>query len=112
MSDILKKVLSNLGPLPAGLNNLSEENLKNLPKELVNQLLSNARNTKDDFMNALAKGISDYLQKLDLDKEIAKILDNYELDFQINLKFKKRSKESLSKVEEAGIASGTVKDEE
>lgn len=65
-----------------------------LPKDIVGGLLENARNTKTEFVAGVKNELKTYLDKIDLGKEVDKIVEKY--DFQINatisLKKKKKSK--------------------
>ncbi len=65
-----------------------------LPKDIVGGLLENARNTKTEFVAGVKNELKTYLDKIDLGKEVDKIVEKY--DFQINatisLKKKKKAK--------------------
>lgn len=105
LSDIFKKVV-NTGISAAFM---TEDAVKNiiqdlpLPKELANGLLSNAKNTKDEFINSVKSELKGYLNKIDVSKEIDRIAEKY--DFEINAKItlvpknKKKSK-AVQKTEE------------
>jgi hypothetical protein len=92
ISDILKKVV-NTG---IGAAFMTEEALKNvigdlpLPKDIVNGLLQNAKQTKEDFISSVKNELSTYLNKIDLSKEVDRILDNY--DLEVTVKFKRKKK--------------------
>lgn len=65
-----------------------------LPKDIVGGLVENARNTKTEFVAGVKNELKTYLDKIDITKEIDKLVDKY--DFQINatisLKKKKKAK--------------------
>lgn len=92
ISDILKKVV-NTG---IGAAFMTEEALKNvigdlpLPKDIVNGLLQNAKQTKEDFISSVKNELSTYLNKIDLSKEVDRILDHY--DLEVTVKFKRKKK--------------------
>src|SRR6478672_9872322 len=84
LGDILKKVLTT-GVTAAFM---TEETIRAavkdlpLPKEIVGGLVENAKNTKTEFVAGVKNELKTYLDKIDLSKEIDKIVDKY--DFQIN----------------------------
>jgi hypothetical protein len=96
IGDLLKKVLTT-GVTAAFM---TEEGVRAvlkdlpLPKDMVSSLVDNAKNTKTEFVSSVKNELKSYLDKIDLTKEIDKIVDKY--DFQINatisLKKKKKSK--------------------
>ena len=65
-----------------------------LPKDMVGSLVENARHTKTEFVSSVKNELKSYLDKIDISKEIDKIVEKY--DFQINatisLKKKKKGK--------------------
>lgn len=93
---ILKKVLTT-GVTAAFMTEESVRALLKdvpLPKDIVGGLLENAKNTKTEFVAGVKNELKMYLDKIDLGKEIDKIVEKY--DFQINatisLKKKKKAK--------------------
>ncbi len=94
ISDIFKKVI-NTGVSAAFM---TEDKVKELiqdlplPKEMVNGLLANAKNTKDDFITSVKGELKSYLDKIDISKEIDRVLDNYDLDINATIKFNKKKK--------------------
>jgi len=93
ISDIFKKVVST--GISAAF--MTEDTVKGilhdlpLPKEMVNGLLQNAKNTKDDFIHSVKNELKSYLDKIDISKEIDRVLDNYDLDISATIKFNKKS---------------------
>ena len=65
-----------------------------LPKDIVGSLLENAKNTKTEFVLGVKNELKSYLDKIDLSKEIEKIVDKYDFEVKatISLKRKKKSK--------------------
>jgi hypothetical protein len=65
-----------------------------LPKEIVGGLVDNARNTKTEFIAGVKNELKSYLDKIDLSKEIDKIVDKYDFEVKatISLKRKKKAK--------------------
>lgn len=93
---ILKKVLTT-GVTAAFMTEESVRALLKdvpLPKDIVGGLVENAKNTKTEFVAGVKNELKTYLDKIDITKEIDKIVEKY--DFQINatisLKKKKKAK--------------------
>ncbi len=65
-----------------------------LPKEIVGGLVENAKNTKTEFIAGVKNELKTYLDKIDLSKEIDKILEKYDFEVKatISLKRKKKAK--------------------
>jgi len=65
-----------------------------LPKDIVGSLVENAKNTKTEFVSGVKNELKSYLDKIDLSKEIEKIVDKYDFEVKatISLKRKKKSK--------------------
>jgi hypothetical protein len=65
-----------------------------LPKDIVGSLLENAKNTKTEFVSGVKNELKSYLDKIDLSKEIEKIVDKYDFEVKatISLKRKKKTK--------------------
>ncbi|MAX66135.1 MAG: hypothetical protein QF441_10770 [Bacteriovoracaceae bacterium] len=97
LSDIFKKVMN------TGINAafMTEDTVKNIiqdlpiPKEIVNGLLQNARNSKDEFIKSVKTELRERLNKIDVSKEVDRIIENY--DFEINAKIKLTPKEKKPK---------------
>ena len=95
IGDILKKVVST----GIGAFFLTEEalksalNEKSLPKDIMQNLLQNAKGIRDEVFKQVKTEMQGYLNKVDLTKEIGKILENYDLDVQAKVKFTKRKKD-------------------
>jgi hypothetical protein len=68
-----------------------------LPKDIVGSLLENAKNTKTEFVSGVKNELKSYLDKIDLSKEIEKIVDKYDFEVKATISLKKKKK---SKIEE------------
>lgn len=96
VGDILKKVVS------TGINAafMTEESvrvlLKDLPisKEIINSLVENARNSKQEFVLAIKNELRGYLDKIKVEDEIQKVIDNYDIEFTAKVSFKKKNKKN------------------
>ena len=95
LGDFVKKVVST----GIGAFFLTEEALKsalsekNIPKDMVQNLLQNAKGLKDEVFKQVKNELGGYLNKIDISKEMGKILENYDLDVQAKIKFSKRKKD-------------------
>jgi hypothetical protein len=93
---ILKKVLTT-GVSAAFMTEESVRSLLKdvpLPKDIVGSLVENAKNTKTEFISGVKNELKSYLDKIDLTREIDKIVDKYDFEVKatISLKKKKKSK--------------------
>lgn len=95
IGDFVKKVVST----GIGAFFLTEEALKsamqekNLPLDLMQNLLQNAKGLRDEVFKQIKNELGGYLDKIDVSKEVGKILENYDLDVQAKIKFTKRKKD-------------------
>ncbi len=102
ISDIFKKVVST--GISAAFT--TEDTVKNiiqdlpLPKEMAQGLLANAKQTKEEFVSGVKNELKTYLDKIDLTKEIDRVLENYDLEVKANIKFNKKKKSAKSKKQE------------
>ena len=99
ITDILKKVV-NTGISAAFMTEDAVKGILQdlpLPKEMINGLLHNAKNTKDEFIGSVKNELKTYLNKIDLSKEIDRVLENYDLQINANIKFHKKKKSPSSK---------------
>lgn len=96
LGDIFKKVLTT-GVTAAFM---TEEGIRTvlkdlpLPKDMVTGLIENAKSTKTEFVAGVKNELKSYLDKIDLSKEIDKIVEKYDFEVKatISLKRKKKSK--------------------
>lgn len=108
VTDILKKIM-NTG---MGAAFMTEDVVKgllsevSLPKELLQNLLQGAKSTKKEFLSSVKTGVYDYLQQVDIHKEVEKILEKYDIEVQAKFTFKKKkssaSPSNLHKRKEQG----------
>lgn len=95
IGDFVKKVVST----GIGAFFLTEEALKtaiqekNLPLDIVQNLFQNAKGLRDEVFKQVKQELGGYLDKIDVSKEVGKILENYDLDVQAKIKFTKRKKD-------------------
>ncbi|MFT6633533.1 MAG: hypothetical protein ACJAS4_003504 [Bacteriovoracaceae bacterium] len=97
ISDIFKKVV-NTGISAAFMTEDAVKNIINdlpLPKEIANGLVQNAKNTKDEFITSVKGELKEYLNKVDLSKEVDRIIEKY--DFEVNAKIKLTPKKTTKK---------------
>jgi hypothetical protein len=95
IGDIFKKVLTT-GVTAAfmteeGIRSLLKDG--SLPKEMVGNLLENAKNTKSEFVNSVKNELKSYLDKIDLSKEIDKIVEKYDFEIKATISLKKKNKD-------------------
>lgn len=94
LGDIFKKVVST--GISAAF--MTEDAVKNiihdlpLPKEMVNGLLQNAKNTKTEFIASVKGELKDYLGKIDLSKEVDRIIENYDIEVNAKVKLTPKNK--------------------
>ncbi len=90
--DALKKIITS----GIGAAEVTEELARKVisdvhfPKEIINHLLENAKGTKEEFINQLRKVIAEQISSIDFRKEWDRVLENYELDIQMKVNFKKK----------------------
>jgi hypothetical protein len=92
IGDILKRVV-NTGVSAAFMTEEAvRKNLKDLPlpKDAVNNLLKNAKSTKEEFIQSVKNELKSYLDDIDLSKEIDRVLENYDFDIQAKISAKKK----------------------
>lgn len=63
-----------------------------LPKDIVGGLVENARNTKTEFVSGVKNELKTYLNKIDLSKEIDKVLDKYDFEVKATISLKRKKK--------------------
>lgn len=94
LTDIFKKVI-NTGVSAAFMTEDAVKGILQdlpLPKEMVNGLLQNAKNTKDDFISSVKTELKSYLDRIDISKEIDRVLENYDLELNATVKFNRKKK--------------------
>lgn len=102
LGDLLKKVLTT-GVTAAFM---TEEGVRTvlkdlpLPKDMVGSLVENAKNTKTEFVSSVKNELKSYLDKIDLTKEIDKIVEKYDFEIKATVSLKKKKKGKGSEVDE------------
>lgn len=92
ISEVIKKVVS----IGVGAAFMTEDAVKKvlgdlpLPKEIVSGLLKNAQSVKDDFVQSVRAELAEHLSKVDPKKLLEEVLNNYDVDVQATVKFKKK----------------------
>lgn len=96
ISDLAKKVIS----VGVGAAFMTEEAVKStladlsLPKDVLSGLISQAKEGKKDFVDNIKSEFKSYLNKVDLTKEIDKVLEKYDIEVNAKLSFKRKDDES------------------
>ena len=94
LGDIFKKVL-NTGISAAFMTEDAVKNILHdlpLPKEMVNGLLQNAKQTKTEFITSVKTELKDYLSKVDLSKEVDRIIKEYDIEVNAKIKLTPKNK--------------------
>ena len=96
LGDMFKKIAS----VGMGAAFMTEESIRgvlhDLPvsKEIISGLVQNAKGAKEDFTKGLREEFSKYLSKLDKESLIDYLVENYDVEVNASLKFKKKEKAS------------------
>lgn len=61
-------------------------------EESVRALLDNAKNTKTEFVSSVKNEIKSYLDRIDVSKEIDKIVEKYDFEVKATISLKKKKK--------------------
>lgn len=99
LGDLFKKVLTT-GVTAAFM---TEEGVRALlkdvplPKDIVGSLVDNAKSTKTEFVASVKNELKTYLDKIDLGKEIDKIVEKYDFEVKATISLKKKEKEKSRK---------------
>lgn len=94
LGDLLKKVLTT-GVTAAFM---TEEGVRAvmkdlpLPKDMVSGLIENAKHTKSEFVSSVKNELKSYLDKIDLSKEIDKIVEKYDFEIKATISLKRKKK--------------------
>ncbi|MCB9091575.1 MAG: hypothetical protein H6621_08930 [Halobacteriovoraceae bacterium] len=92
LSDLLKKAVST----GIGAAFMTEDMIRSAwsdiaNKDSLNSLIQNAKNSRDEFLGSIKSEIKSYLSHIDLEKEIDRILENYDIEVNANVSFKKKN---------------------
>jgi myosin-crossreactive antigen len=52
----------------------------------------NAKNTKTEFLGSIKNELKTYLDKIDVSKEIDRVIENYDVEVNAKVSFKKKKK--------------------
>ena len=63
-----------------------------LPKDMVASLVDNAKSTKTEFVSSVKNELKTYLDKIDLSKELDKIVEKYDFQISATISLKKKKK--------------------
>ena len=94
LGDIFKKVLTT-GVTAAFM---TEEGVRAvlkdlpLPKDMVGSLVENAKHTKSELVSSVKNELKSYLNKIDLSKEVDKIIEKYDFEVKATISLKKKKK--------------------
>ncbi|EQC51404.1 hypothetical protein [Bacteriovorax sp. DB6_IX] len=92
LGDVIKKVVS----IGVGAAFMTEESVKNilgdlpLPKDIVNGLLQNAKNSKEEFITSMKEEVGNHLSKVDPKKLLEEVLQEYDVEVNAKFSFKKK----------------------
>lgn len=91
---ILKKVLTTGVTAAFMTEEAARSVLKDLPlpKDMVSGLIDNAKNTKTEFVAGVKNELKTYLDKIDISKEIDKIVEKYDFEIKATISLKKKKK--------------------
>jgi hypothetical protein len=95
LGDLFKKVLTT-GVTAAFMTEESVRALLKdvpLPKDIVSGLVDNAKNTKTEFVAGVKNELKSYLDKIDLSREIDKIVEKYDFEIKATISLKKKKKD-------------------
>jgi hypothetical protein len=94
IGDIFKKVLTT-GVTAAFMTEESVRALLKdvpLPKDIVGGLVENAKNTKTEFVAQVKNELKSFLDKIDIGKEIDKIVEKYDFEVHATISLKRKNK--------------------
>lgn len=96
LGDLFKKVV-NTGLAAAFMTEDAVKNITKdlpLPKEIVNSLVQNAKNSKDEFVGSVKTEVKSFLERIDIQKEIDRIIEDHDIEINAKIKFTKKKKKS------------------
>jgi hypothetical protein len=100
LTDILKKAVST--GISAAF--MTEDAVKGilsdlpLPKELASGLLANAKESKEEFVNGIKNELKNYLNKIDISKEIDRVIEKYDFEISAKISLSKKDKTKKEKL--------------
>ena len=96
LSDLVKRAVST----GLGAAFMAEDAIKSklqdlpVPKDVIEGLVKNAKSTKEEFVGTLKTEVKNFLNRVDITKEIDRVLENYDLDISANISFKKKKEKN------------------
>lgn len=93
ISEVIKRVVS----IGIGAAFMTEDTVKNiisdlpLPKQIITGLLQNAKNSKEEFLANVREELKGQFSKMDPTKLVSEILENYDIEVNAKLNFKKKN---------------------
>lgn len=99
LAEVIKKVVS----IGVGAAFMTEDAVKAvltdlpLPKDIVTGLVANAKNAKSDFLTSMKEEVKNFLAKIDVTKVAEEIIENYDMEVQAKVSFKRKKNEGTSK---------------
>lgn len=61
-----------------------------LPKELLEKILQNAKNSKEEVVDRVGKVVDEFLHHIDWRKELDRVLDNYDVEMRASFRLRKK----------------------
>ncbi|MFZ8933128.1 MAG: hypothetical protein ACO20H_11600 [Bacteriovoracaceae bacterium] len=92
LGDVIKRVVS----IGIGAAFMTEDTVKSiisdlpLPKQIVTGLLQNAKNAKEEFLGNVRDELKSQFSKMDPAKLVSEVLENYDIEVNAKLNFKKK----------------------
>lgn len=93
LSELIKKVVTT----GVGAAFMTEDAIRKhvgelpLPSEIVQNIIKNANQSKTELMQSIRKEFASYLERANFSKEVDRILENYDIELQATIQFKKRN---------------------
>ncbi len=97
--DMFKKVV-NTGIAAAFMTEDAVKNMAKdlpLPKEMVTGLVQNAKNSKDEFIGSVKTEVRSFLERIDIQKEIDRVIADHDIEINAKIKFNKKPKKKSAK---------------
>ncbi len=73
-----------------------------LPKDIITGLVQNAKASKEEFLSSVKGEVKGLISKIDISKEVEKVLDRY--DFEVNAKISLTKKMDEKDADKKGSA--------
>lgn len=99
LGDMFKKVV-NTGLAAAFMTEDAVKNITKelpLPKDMVNSLVQNAKSSKDEFVTSVKSEVKSFLERIDIQKEIDRVIEDHDIEINAKIKFVKKDKKKVTK---------------